>query len=81
MTNRGEVMADFRYRSSTLTIHPETDGCLVCDFIGGDRSTAAMMEVIRILDAKLHKTEHLVALLVEALPVTAATAVGEPNGQ
>lgn len=75
------AMPSSNYRSSTLTCHPEADCCLVCDFIGGERSTAAMLEVIRILDAKLDQKERLLDLCLEVLAAMVGDSAGEHNVQ
>lgn len=45
------------YQSSVLTCNVAEDECAVCRFLNGDQSKEVMLEVIRVLDAKLAETQ------------------------
>lgn len=56
-----------KYVSSVLTCNVGDCDCLVCAFLNGDTSEVAMLEVIRILDAKLAEEETVVRQLTRSL--------------
>lgn len=45
------------YKSTVLLCHPDDDGCPVCEFLGGSKTEAHMLEVIRVLDRTLADEE------------------------
>ena len=45
------------WRSSTLNCLDDDPDCKVCRFLRGDRETDVLLEVIRILDETLGKSE------------------------
>ena len=62
-----QAMNEPEYKSLVLQCNHEDDGCSVCRFLNGSRDTQVLMDVIAVLDNKLHREEMLCFSLRSAL--------------
>ena len=58
-----------KYKSSVLTFHDATADCVVCKFLGGDQGREILLEVIRVLDVSLSKSEECKNTLLNSINI------------
>lgn len=56
-----------KWKSSTLNINVEDDGCPVCLFLNGDHTVDNLLQVIKVLDANLASSQEYNKKLLQML--------------